>query len=73
LRNHLRALKHCPNRISNVMLSARDRGVLGAPSIGVQAQRRGGLISIPRRWLRVKRRFAKANSVDDFSEIIYER
>ena len=35
-----------------------------------QTQNPRGLIQVPRRWLRVKRMFAIANSVDDFSEII---
>jgi hypothetical protein len=39
-------------------------------SVLPQTQCASGLIEIPRRWLRVKRMFAGANMVDDFSEII---
>jgi hypothetical protein len=35
-----------------------------------QTQNPSGLIQVPRRWLRVKRLFAIANRVDNFSEII---
>ena len=35
-----------------------------------QTQNPSGLIQVPRRWLRVKRLFAIANRIDNFSEII---